>query len=203
VCSGHCIASHHGARRGGLQAWWERRPGLQVPVVLIEASANIMEKAESVWVIAVRRRQCPLLLGDCPSFYRPRREQFTCVPHYFPTCRGVASSAAELTAVLANPAPVEASWRVLCSYRGSFEGGSVVVGCPTAARRPARGCRQWGVRTRHSGSCGDVLSPCTPTASEMSSQCPAWRCSGGDGRSGLTTTGKTAPAGLTSRRSPV
>jgi hypothetical protein len=33
---------------GGLQAWWERRPGLQVPEVLIEASANIVEKAESV-----------------------------------------------------------------------------------------------------------------------------------------------------------
>jgi hypothetical protein len=34
--------------RGGLQTWWERRPGLQVPEVLIEASANIVEKAESV-----------------------------------------------------------------------------------------------------------------------------------------------------------
>jgi hypothetical protein len=60
-----------------------------------------------------------------------------------------------------------------------------------------------GARTRHSGGRGDVLSPCTPTASGMSSQCPPWRCSGGDGRTGLTVTGKTAPAGLTSRRSPV
>jgi hypothetical protein len=42
----------------------------------------------------------------------------------------------ELTAVLANPAPVEASWRVLCSYRSGFEGGGVVVGHPaTAASR--------------------------------------------------------------------
>jgi hypothetical protein len=42
----------------------------------------------------------------------------------------------ELTAVLANPAPVEASWRVLCSYRSGFEGGGVVVGRPatTAGR---------------------------------------------------------------------
>jgi hypothetical protein len=144
---------------------------------------------------------CPLRLGDFPSFYRPRREQFTHVPHYFPTCGGVASSATELTAVLANPAPVEASWRVLCSYRSSFEGGGVVVGCPAAARGPVRGCRQRGVRTQHSGGRGDVLSPCTPTASGMSSQCPAWRCSGGDGHTGLTATGKTAPAGLTSRRS--
>jgi hypothetical protein len=55
------------------------------------------------------------------------------VPHYFPTCGGVASSATELTAVLANPALVEASWRVLCSYRGGFEGGGVMLGRPAAA----------------------------------------------------------------------
>jgi hypothetical protein len=157
-----------------------------------------MEKAESVWVIAVRRPASPTA-GDCPSFYRPRREQFTCVLHYFPTCGGVASSATELKAFLANPTPVEASWRVLCSYRSGFEGGGVVVGCPAAARGPIRGCRQRGARTRHSGGRDDVLSPCTPTASRMSSQCPAWSCSGGDGRTGLTVTGKTAPAGLTSR----
>jgi hypothetical protein len=71
VCSRHCIALHRGGRRGGLQAWWERRHGLQVPEVLIEASANIVDKAESVWVIAVRCPR-PLRLGDCPSFYRPR-----------------------------------------------------------------------------------------------------------------------------------
>jgi hypothetical protein len=40
VCSGHW--------EGWLQARRERRPGLQVPEVLIEASANIVEKAESV-----------------------------------------------------------------------------------------------------------------------------------------------------------
>jgi hypothetical protein len=90
-----------------------------------------MEKAESVWVIAVRPHVSSQL-GDCPSFYRPRREQFTCMPHYFPTCGSMASSAAELTAVLANPAPVEASWCVLCSYRSGFEGVCVVVGCLAA-----------------------------------------------------------------------
>jgi hypothetical protein len=116
---------------GLLQARWERRPGLQVPEVLIEASANIVEKAESVRVIVVCR-PLSLRLGDCPSFYRPRREQFTCMPHYFPTCGGMASSASELTAVLANPAPVEASWCVLCSYRSGFEGGGVAVGRPAA-----------------------------------------------------------------------
>jgi hypothetical protein len=94
-----------------LQARWERRPGLQVPE-LIEASANIVEKAESVRVVVVRRPVSPRL-EDCPSFYRPRREQFTCMPHYFPMCGGMESSAAELTAVLANPALVEASRCVL------------------------------------------------------------------------------------------
>jgi hypothetical protein len=81
VCRGtilHCTMVL--ACRRGLQARWERRLGLQVPVVLIEASANIMVKAESVQVIAICR---PLRLGDCPSFYRPRRLQFTSMPHYF------------------------------------------------------------------------------------------------------------------------
>jgi hypothetical protein len=39
----------------------------------------------------------------------------------------MAYSAVELTAVLANLAPVTASWRVLCLNRGDFEGGGVVV----------------------------------------------------------------------------
>jgi hypothetical protein len=43
--------------------WWERRLGLQVPEVLIEASANIVEKAESVWVIAVCRPVSPVAGG--------------------------------------------------------------------------------------------------------------------------------------------
>jgi hypothetical protein len=86
VCSGHYIALHRGACRGGLQARRERRPVLQVPEILIEASANIVVKAESVRVSAV----ClPLRLGDCPYFYRPRRWQFTSVLHYLSTCRGM------------------------------------------------------------------------------------------------------------------
>jgi hypothetical protein len=55
------------------------------------------------------------------------------MPHYFPTCGGMASSAAELTAILVNPAPVEASWCILCSYRSGFEGGGIAVGRPAAA----------------------------------------------------------------------
>jgi hypothetical protein len=60
-----------------------------------------------------------------------------------------------------------------------------------------------GVRTGYSGGRGDVLSPCAPTALGMSSQYLAWRCSGGDGRTGLTAMEKIIPADLTSRRSPV
>jgi hypothetical protein len=71
--------------------------------------------------------------------------------------------------------------------------------CPRAGLRVL----STGVRTRYSGRRGDVPSPCAPTTLGMSSQYPAWCCSGGDGRTGLTATGKTAPAGPTSRRSPV
>jgi hypothetical protein len=112
VCSGHYIASHRGACRGVLQARRERRLVFQVPEVLIEASVNIGVKGERRE--SVVRLPPPLRLGDCPSFYRPRREQFTGVPHYSPTCGGVASSAAELTTVLTNLAPVGAPWRILC-----------------------------------------------------------------------------------------
>jgi hypothetical protein len=49
------------------------------------------------------------------------------MPHYFNACSGMANSAAELTAVLANPAHVEASWCVLCSYRSGFEGCRAAV----------------------------------------------------------------------------
>jgi hypothetical protein len=67
VCSRHCIALHRSACRGGLQARRERRSSLQVPEVFrIEASANIVVKAESVRVNAIRRppaaRGLPLLL---------------------------------------------------------------------------------------------------------------------------------------------
>jgi hypothetical protein len=50
----------------------------------------------------------------------------------------------ELTAVLVTPAPVEASWRVLCSYMGGFEGGGVVVGRPAAAAGRFKGAVNGG-----------------------------------------------------------
>jgi hypothetical protein len=73
-------------------------------------------------------RVLPPTARGYPSFYSPRREQLTCTLHYFYTCSGMANTAAELTAVLANPAPVEAAWCVLCSYRSDFEGCGAVVG---------------------------------------------------------------------------
>jgi hypothetical protein len=57
----YCL--HRGARRGGLQAWWERRPGLQVPEVLIEAGANIVERVESVRLIVVHHPVSPATGG--------------------------------------------------------------------------------------------------------------------------------------------
>jgi hypothetical protein len=47
---------------------------------LIEASANIAVKAEIVCVSAIRR---PPAARGLPLFYRPRRRQFTSVPHCF------------------------------------------------------------------------------------------------------------------------
>jgi hypothetical protein len=58
--------------------------------------------------------------------------------HYLATCRGMVYSAEELTAVLANLAPITASRRVLCLNKGDFEGGGVVV--------------DWGVSMRARGS---------------------------------------------------
>jgi hypothetical protein len=54
-------------------------------------------------------------------------------------CDGMAYNAGELTVVLANLAPVMASWRALCLNRGDLEGGGVVVA--QGISRRARGSR--------------------------------------------------------------
>jgi hypothetical protein len=59
----------------GLQERRERRPGLQVPEVLIEASANIAVKAGSVRVRAPCRPHCgrgtaPPFIGQEEAVYR-------------------------------------------------------------------------------------------------------------------------------------
>jgi hypothetical protein len=116
----------------------------------------------------------------------------------------MASSAVELTAVLANLVPVVVSRRVLCPHRSGFEGGGIVVGRPAAVAGRFEGAIDGGGgRTRHSGGCGDVLSPRTPTVSGMSSQHSAWRCSCRDDCTGLIAIGMTDPAILTSQRGPV
>jgi hypothetical protein len=80
------------------------------------------------------------------------------MPHYSPTCGGMASSATELTTVLANLVPVGASWHVLCLYRSGFEGGGVEVGCPAVVREPAQGGRPRG--------------PVRGTVAGMATSCP-------------------------------
>jgi hypothetical protein len=192
---------HRGARRGGLQAWRERRPSLQVPEVLIEASANIVVKAEGVRAIAIRRR-APCGWGITLSFIGQGRAICRCVALFSyvwrrgEQCHGVDDRPGESCSsrgVVARPVVVQER------LRGWWCRGRL-SGC-----RPRAGSRvpSTGVRTRHSGRHGDVLSPCAPTVSGMSSQCPAWRCSGGDGRTRLTASEKTALVGSTSYRSPV
>jgi hypothetical protein len=81
-----------------------------------------------------------------------------------------------------------------------LRGGGVVVGRSATAADRFEGAVNGGPYAAQWRR-GDVLSPCTPAASGMSSQCMVWRYSGGDGRIELTATRETAPAGLTSRRS--
>jgi hypothetical protein len=129
---------------GRLQARRERRRGLQVPKGMIEASANIVGKTGSVRTIAIRCPvpyvSCPLRRGGSPSFYRPRRGRFTGMPHYLAMCGGMAYSSADMTPVLANLAPVTASWRALYLNRCGFEGGGLVVDRGVSMR--ARGSRR-------------------------------------------------------------
>jgi hypothetical protein len=93
VCSRHYIASHRGACRGGYKRGGRGGRASRLEV-LFEASANVVVKIGSVRVSALYRP--PLRLGEYPSFYRPRRRQFTIVPHCFIymwryglQCRGV------------------------------------------------------------------------------------------------------------------
>jgi hypothetical protein len=144
----------------------------------------------------------PLRLVDCPSFYRPRKRQFTGVPHCFIYVwrhdvqrRGVDSRPGESCFrrdVMACPVSVQERLRGWWSRGRSF-GGRLHVD----SRVPLT-----GGRTGHSSGRGDVLSPHTSTVSEMAAECPGWRRNGGDGRTRPTATEVTGPAGLTSRCSP-
>jgi hypothetical protein len=157
VCSGHYIALHRGACRGALQARRERRLVLQVPEVLIEASANIVVRGERRVSMPIVSAVLPCGWGIAPPFIGQGGGNLQACRTILPTCRGMASSAAELTVVLENLAPVGASWRVLCSYRSDFEGSSVEVGRPVAARGPTRG---WSQREIVRGTVASVATSC-------------------------------------------
>jgi hypothetical protein len=83
---------HRGSCRGGLQARRERRSGLQVPEVLIEASANIVVKAESVQVSAIRH---PCGYGTAPPFIGQGGGSLQACHTISSTCRGMVYSIAE------------------------------------------------------------------------------------------------------------
>jgi hypothetical protein len=82
--------------------------------------------------------------GIAPPFIGQGEGNLEVCRTILPTCRGIAISVAELTSVLANLAPVEASWRVLCPYRSDFEGSGAKVG----VRPPFAGRLEGGVNGR-------------------------------------------------------
>jgi hypothetical protein len=95
----------------------------------------------------------------------------------------------------------QASWRIMCPSRGGFESSSANLlfdCCPYTDSR-VRLMEDWRL---HSGRRGDVLSTWVPTVRGMTPQCPRWRYSGGDGRTGPEVMEETCFAGLTSRCRP-
>jgi hypothetical protein len=79
--------------------------------------------------------------GGSPSFYRPRRGQFTGMPHCLATWGGggMARNTGESAAVWSALAPVLSLWHVPYLNRGDFEGEDIVVG--RGILRRARGSR--------------------------------------------------------------
>jgi hypothetical protein len=82
---------------GLLQARRERKRGFQVPGVVVE---DVMGELESKCVVrsvscCVAVLCCPLRQGGSSSFYRPRRERFTCMPRYLATWGSVVRYAVE------------------------------------------------------------------------------------------------------------
>jgi hypothetical protein len=162
MCPGHCIALHRGACRGTLQARWDRRWSLQVPEVWLRLSDNIVAKSESV---APPRRP-----GDCPSFYRSRRSQFTGVSYCFiyvwwcgVQCCGVDDRPGE-----------SCFWRDVMACPVSIQerlwGCGIGVFRSVVARVLTRGCgRREAVRSTAAG----VAVSCRPALPQRR----GWRCS--------------------------
>jgi hypothetical protein len=119
-----------------------------------------------------------------------RAALFSYVWRHGEQCYGVHDRPGESSSsrgVVARPVLVQ-EW-----LRGWWRRGWLSVPCPRAGSTVPSTV----IRTRHSGRYGDIPSPGAPTVSGMSSQCPAWRYSDGDGRTGRTATGKTSPASPT------
>jgi hypothetical protein len=64
---------------GLLQARRERKRGFQVPSEVVE---DIVGEVCCL-LLSLVLLPCPLRQGSSPSFYRPRRERITCMPHLF------------------------------------------------------------------------------------------------------------------------
>jgi hypothetical protein len=85
---------------GLLQARRERKCGFQVPG---EVAEDVVGELESECVVCrtlsagvpCRSLLCPLRRGSSPSFYRPRRERITCMPHYSATWGSVVRRTVE------------------------------------------------------------------------------------------------------------
>jgi hypothetical protein len=85
---------------GLLQARRERKRGFQVPGEVAEDIVGELESKCAMCrvlsaVISCRSALYPLRRGSSPSFYRPRRERITCMPHYSATWGGVVRRAVE------------------------------------------------------------------------------------------------------------
>jgi hypothetical protein len=85
---------------GLLQARRERKRGFQVPGEVAEDIVGELESKCAMCcmlsaVASYRFALCPLRRGSSPSFYRPRRERITCMPHYLATWGSVVRRAVE------------------------------------------------------------------------------------------------------------
>jgi hypothetical protein len=125
---------------GLLQARRERKRGFQVPG---EVAEDVVGELESKYVVCrallLFLLSCPLRRGSSSSFYRPRRERITCVPHYSATWGSVVRRAVEWAAALTVLVAIRPSWRILYPNSGSFEGRSAADGCDVF--RQIRGSR--------------------------------------------------------------
>jgi hypothetical protein len=111
----------------------------------------------------------------------------------------MANSAVELTAVLANLAPVTVSWRVLCSNRGDFEGGDVVVD-RDVFRRARGSCWRRSVRGAVAGVAASRPRVLNSVRAVVAVRGVAQQGRGWPHR--INSDGDGAPAGLTSRFDP-